>query len=67
MNMVHREDFAPPEPPHPFREPRPDDLPISAAAWDAAKRTGGDAGFLLPVLFAAIKQLEAEVAAIRDH
>ncbi|MBA2785703.1 hypothetical protein [Mycobacterium canetti] len=61
MNMVQTTHYSAPEPPHPFGSPRPDDLPISAAAWDAAKNTSGDARFVFPVLFDAIKRLEGRI------
>ncbi|ELR85691.1 MULTISPECIES: hypothetical protein [Mycobacterium] len=66
MDIMRTSNFSAPDPRHPFDAPRPDDdLPISAQAWDAAKDTGGDARFLLPILFEAIKVLEAELTASR--
>jgi hypothetical protein len=58
---VQTTSIGPLEPPHPLGSPRPDDLPISSAAGDAAKATGGDAKFLVGVLFEAIQALEAEL------
>lgn len=64
MNTMQTSNFSAPDPQHPFNAPRPDDdLPISAQAWDAAKDKGGDARFLLPILFKAIKELEAKFIA----
>lgn len=53
-------------PSHPFNEPRPDNLPISAEVWDGAPQyaSGGDAA--IRILYQAIKKLEAEVIALRD-
>ncbi|KLO46354.1 hypothetical protein ABW17_03330 [Mycobacterium nebraskense] len=65
MNMVQTTHYNSPEPPHPFGCARPDDLPIAVAAWDVAKKTGKDPRFLVQVLFGAVKQLEAELIALR--
>lgn len=48
---------------HPFHEDRPDDLPASAGVWDAATKYSGIG--LTTALYQAIKQLEAEVIALR--
>lgn len=50
---------------HPFQEQRPDNLPIAAGVWDAARRFTGS-GLTLAV-YQAIKQLEAEVIALRTR
>lgn len=51
--------YGPYEPPHPWGK-RPDDLPISAAAWDAAKPPQSfDQRLIINALFEAIKKLEA--------
>lgn len=60
MNMVQTNSYQTPEPPNPLGGPRPDNLPISAAAWDAAAKMGTDPRFLIHLLFDAIKRLEAE-------
>lgn len=53
------------EPPHPWGK-RPDDLPISAAAWDAVKPPQSfSQTAVINALFEAIKHLEAEVRAVR--
>lgn len=49
---------------HPFHEDRPDDLPVSAGVWDAAKKYNGIG--LTTAIYQAIKQLEAEVIALRQ-
>ncbi|MCI4675617.1 MULTISPECIES: hypothetical protein [Mycobacteriaceae] len=49
---------------HPFHEDRPDDLPITAEVWEAARKYV-DIG-LTTAIYRAIKQLEAEVVALRD-
>jgi hypothetical protein len=59
--MVQTTHHVAPEPPHPLGGPRPDELPISAAAWDAAKDTGADPRFVSKILFDAIKALEVEL------
>lgn len=61
MHMVQITHYDAPEPPNPFGDPRPDDLPISAAAWDAAKGTSGDPRFAMKALFDALKKIEAEL------
>jgi hypothetical protein len=48
---------------HPFHDDRPDDLPVSAAVWDAATEYSGIG--LTTALYQAIKQLETEVVALR--
>ncbi|OCB41045.1 hypothetical protein A5675_11025 [Mycobacterium malmoense] len=51
--------FGPYERPHPWGE-RPDDLPISAAAWDKARLPQSfSETALIKALFEAVKQLEA--------
>lgn len=49
---------------HPFHEDRPDDLPVSAGVWDAATKYNGIG--LTTAIYKAIKQLEAEVIALRN-
>lgn len=51
--------YGPCEPPHPWGK-RPDDLPISAAAWDATKPPQSfSQTAVINALFEAIKKLEA--------
>jgi hypothetical protein len=56
MRTTHHEPY---EPPHPWGA-RPDDLPISAAAWDKAKPPQSfSETAVLKALYEAVKQLEA--------
>jgi hypothetical protein len=66
METTH---FSAPESPNPLGGSKPDPnlLPISAKAWEAAKGIGSQDRFLIPVLFDAIKLLEAELAASRSE
>jgi hypothetical protein len=54
-------------PRHPFNEDRPDHLPVSAEVWDAAPQYSSGSTAMAAVLYQAIKQLEAEVIALRDR
>lgn len=47
------------QPSHCLPGPRPDDLPISAKVWDAAKTYGKDSQAVMVAMYEAIKQLEA--------
>ena len=60
-NMVQHIEYGSYEPPHPWGErPDPDDLPISAAAWDAAKPPQSPSQTtVIKALFDAVKKLEA--------
>jgi len=49
---------------HPFHEDRPDDLPVSAEVWDAARKYSGIG--LTTAIYRAIKQLETEIVALRS-
>jgi hypothetical protein len=49
-----------PEPTHRLRGARPDDLPISAAVWDAADLYGKRSDAVIQALYDAVKQLETE-------
>ena len=58
--------YGPYEPPHPWGE-RPDDLPISAAAWDAAKPPQSHSqAAVIKALFESVKQLEGELRESRS-
>ncbi|WP_133259079.1 hypothetical protein [Mycolicibacterium sp. GF69] len=48
---------------HPFHEDRPDDLPVSAGLWDAARKFLGVG--LATAMYRAIKPLETELIALR--
>ncbi|MFN3003019.1 hypothetical protein [Mycolicibacterium wolinskyi] len=49
---------------HPFKEDRPEDLPVSAELWDAAQKYSGPG--LMIAIYRAVKQLESEVIALRN-
>ncbi|WP_354525634.1 hypothetical protein [Mycolicibacterium sp. 624] len=66
-NMVQTIHYGPYEPPHPWGD-RPDDLPISAAAWDAAKPPqSASQTAVIKALFEAVKHLEEKVQTISDQ
>jgi hypothetical protein len=67
MNMVQTTHYSVPEPPHPLGEPRPDNLPISAEVWDAAKNQRHDQRTMARILYQAIKQLETEVTTLKEQ
>ncbi|OBK56175.1 hypothetical protein A5656_19900 [Mycobacterium gordonae] len=48
------------QPSHYLPGPRPDDLPISAEVWEAAKTYGKDSAAVITALYEAVKKLEAE-------
>lgn len=48
------------QPSHYLPGPCPDDLPISAEVWDAAKTYGKDSAAVVVALYEAVKRLEAE-------
>lgn len=50
-----------------YQEPRPDNLPLTAAIWDASHRYGRDSQAVAISVYAAIKRLEAEVIALRTR
>lgn len=46
--------------PHYLPGPRPNELPISAEVWDAAKTYSKDSAAVVAALYEAVKRLEAE-------
>ena len=48
-----------------FREPRPTDLPISAAVWDTAQRFDKGGPTVTEALYEALRDLEAEVITLK--
>jgi hypothetical protein len=66
-NMVQTVEYGNYEPPHPWGD-RPDNLPISAAAWDAAKPPQSfSPNVHIKALFEAVKHLEEKVQLISGH
>lgn len=57
--------FGPPEPTHRLPGPRPGELPIAAAIWDAGDKYGKQSQAVVTALYEAVKQLETELAAFR--
>lgn len=47
------------QPSHYLPGPRPDELPISAAVWDVAKKYGKQSEAVVIALYEAVKKLEA--------
>jgi hypothetical protein len=60
-------DFVLSEPAHRLKGARPDDLPLSAAVWDAADRYGNDSKAVVQALYEALKQLESDSIASRPE
>jgi hypothetical protein len=56
--------FGSPEPAHTLPGGRPDDLPISAAVWDAADHYGKQSQAVVAALYEAVKKLEASSRAV---
>ncbi|WP_185296336.1 hypothetical protein [Mycolicibacterium litorale] len=58
--MVQKTEYGSHERPHPWGERR-DDLPLSAAVWDAAKPPQVvNSTFVIKALYEAVKQLETQ-------
>ncbi|AFM16997.1 hypothetical protein Mycch_2214 [Mycolicibacterium chubuense NBB4] len=53
--------------PNGYQEPRPDHLPLSAAVWDASHNFGRSSQTVVQKLYDAVKQLEADVIAMRGE
>lgn len=64
---VRTTEYRPYETPHPWGDRPSDDLPLSAAVWDAAKHPNRtDSTIVIQTLYEAVKQLETQLVE-RDH
>ncbi|MGE2714345.1 hypothetical protein ACQI4L_09825 [Mycolicibacterium litorale] len=52
-------------PAHGFQEARPEDLPGSAAIWDAAAKYGRNSEAVAAATYQAVKALESELVELR--
>ena len=52
---------------HGFQSPRPDDLPLAANVWDAARSFGRGSETAQVALYDALVALEAEVIELRGR
>lgn len=61
MNMVQTNEYGGYQPRHPFGDDRPDDLPLAAEIWDAAKVPSPvNSSPVVRALYEAVKQLELQ-------